>query len=278
MTDSPSVIDDKPDFSEGSPDDGDDQDAGGRTYVTAFSRGLKIIGCFSAAHPSLTIAEVAKAAGLNRATARRLLMTLEADGYASQRDGRYHLTPRILDLGYSYLSGLPLDGLLYPSLFAVADRFRESCSAGILEGHDVVWVARAQTSHPRVMTLVNRVGSRRPAYLTALGVVLLAGLPNDRLDEYLRTAEMRKHTDKTITSPAQLLAEVLGARANGWYLADEPVEYGVRAIAVPVTTPEGNTLAISIASHVPAEVMKASFLPALKETAAEIEHLLLLRN
>lgn len=278
MTDSPFAIYDRPDLSAGAPDDPDDSDTGGRTYVTAFSRGLKIISCFSASRPSLTIAEVAKLASLNRATARRLLLTLEADGYATQRDGRYHLTPRVLDLGYGYLSSLSLDALLYPSLFAVAERFRESCSAGMLDGHDVVWVARAQTSHPRVMTLVNRVGSRRPAYLTSLGVVLLAGLPDDRLDDYLRTAELRRQTDKTITSPAQLLAEVLGARANGWYLADEPVEYGVRAVAVPVATPDGNTLAISIASHVPAEVMKASFLPALKETAAEIEHLLRLRN
>ncbi|HEY3882564.1 MAG TPA: IclR family transcriptional regulator C-terminal domain-containing protein [Trebonia sp.] len=278
MTDSPSAIDDRADLNRGAPDDPDDQDAGGRTYVTAFSRGLRIISCFSAARPSLTIAEVAKAAGLNRATARRLLLTLEADGYASQRDGRYSLTPRVLDLGYSYLSSLPLDTLLYPSLFAVADRFRESCSAGVLDGHDVVWVARAQTSHPRVMTLVNRVGSRRPAYLTALGMVLLSGLPDDRLDEYLRTADLRKQTDKTITSPAQLLADILATRVNGWYLADEPVEYGVRAIAVPVATPDGNTLALSIASHVSAQVMMDSFLPALKQTATEIEHLLLLRN
>ena len=138
MTDSPSAIDDRADLSPGALDDADDQDAGGRTYVTAFSRGLRIISCFSSARPSLTIAEVAKAAGLNRATARRLLLTLEADGYASQRDGRYSLTPRVLDLGYSYLSSLPLDALLYPSLFAVADRFRESCSAGMLDGHDVV--------------------------------------------------------------------------------------------------------------------------------------------
>jgi IclR family transcriptional regulator, pca regulon regulatory protein len=278
VTDSPSAIDDRPDFGPGAPDDPDDSEAGGRTYVTAFSRGLKIISCFSAARPSLTIAEVAKAAGLNRATARRLLLTLEADGYATQRDGRYRLTAQVLDLGYSYLSSLPLDALLYPNLFAVADRFRESCSAGVLDGHDVVWVARAQTSHPRVMTLVNRVGSRRPAYLTALGMVLLAGLPDDRLDEYLRTADLRRQTEKTITSPAQLLAEILSTRVNGWYLADEPVEYGVRAVAVPVATPEGSTLAISIASHVPAEVMRESFIPALKETAAEIEHLLLLRN
>ncbi len=278
MTDSPSAIDDRADLSPGALDGADDQDAGGRTYVTAFSRGLRIISCFSSARPSLTIAEVAKAVGLNRATARRLLLTLEADGYASQRDGRYSLTPRVLDLGYSYLSSLPLDALLYPSLFAVADRFRESCSAGMLDGHDVVWVARAQTSHPRVMTLVNRVGSRRPAYLTALGVVLLSGLPDDRLDEYLRTADLQKQTDKTITSPAQLLAETPGTRGNGRYRADEPGEYGVRAVAVPVATPDGNTLAISIASHVSAEVMTDSFVPALKETAAEIEHLLLLRN
>ena len=89
---------------------------------------------------------------------------------------------------------------------------------------------------------------------------------------------LHRQTDKTITSPAQLLAEVLSARVNGWYLADEPVEYGVRAVAVPVATPDGNTLAISIASHVSVEVMRDSFVPALKQTAAEIEHLLLLRN
>lgn len=277
MTDSPSVIDDRPE-PDPEPSEDSDEETGGRTYVTAFSRGLKIISCFSADRPSMTITEVAKAAGLNRATARRLLLTLEADGYASQRDGRYRLTPRVLDLGYSYLSSLPLDVLLYPSLLAVADRFRESCSAGVLDGHDVVWVARAQTSYPRVMTLVNRVGSRRPAYLTALGVVLLAGLPDDRIDEYLRTVELRKQTEKTISSPAQLLAEILSTRVNGWYIADEPVEYGVRAVAVPVATPDGNMLAISIASHVSAEVMRDSFVPALKETAAEIEHLLLLRN
>jgi IclR family pca regulon transcriptional regulator len=111
-----------------------------------------------------------------------------------------------------------------------------------------------------------------------MGVVLLAGLPDDRLDEYLRTAQLHPVTDKTITSPARLLAEILGARANGWYIADGPVEHGVRAISVPVTTPEGNTLALSIASHVPADVMKTEFLPVLKETATEIEHLLRLRS
>ena len=278
MTDSPSAIDDRHDSGADSLDDSDDPDVGGRTYVTAFSRGLSIIRCFSAARPSLTIAEVAKASGLNRATARRVLRTLEADGYASQRDGRYSLSPRILDLGYSYLSDLPLDALLYPDLLAVAERFRESCSAGMLDGHHVVFVARAQTSYPRVMTTAFPTGSRVPAYLTALGVVLLAGLPDDRLDEYLRTAELRKHTDKTITSPAQLLAAVLGARANGWYIADEALEYGVRAVSVPVPAPDGSTLAISIASPVPAATMKASFVPALKATAAELAHLLTLRD
>jgi IclR family pca regulon transcriptional regulator len=128
------------------------------------------------------------------------------------------------------------------------------------------------------MTTAFPRGSRVPAYLTALGVVLLAGLPDDRLDEYLRTAELRKHTEKTITSPAQLLAAVLGARANGWYIADEPLEYGVRAVAVPVSTPDGDTLAISIASAVPADIMKASFVPVLKATAAELAHLLRLRD
>jgi IclR family transcriptional regulator, pca regulon regulatory protein len=257
---------------------GPEEEDHSETYVTAFSRGLAVIRCFSAANPVLTIAEVAKAAGLNRATARRFLHTLEADGYAGSENGRYSLRPRVLELGYSYLSSISVDRLVHKQLLQLADQLHESCSAGVLDGHDVVWVARAQTSQPRVMTVVNRVGSRAPAYLTALGVVLLAGLADDRLDEYLRTAELRPQTDKSITSRAQLLAEVLGTRANGWYIADELVEYGVRAVAVPVATPEGSTLAISVASHVSAKVMRDSFLPVLKETAAEIEHMLRLRN
>ena len=183
--------------------------------------------------PVLTIAEVAKAAGLNRATARRFLHTLEADGYAGSENGRYSL-PRVLELGYAYLSSILVDRLVHRQLLQLADQLHESCSAGVLDGHDVVFVERAQTSHPRVMTLALHVGTRIPAYLTALGRVLLAELPDNRLDEYLRTTELRKETENTVSDPAELRAQILGVRAKGYFIMDQEIELGIRAAAVPV--------------------------------------------
>jgi IclR family transcriptional regulator, pca regulon regulatory protein len=251
------------------------------TYVTAFSRGLAVIRCFSAENPVLTIAEVAKAAGLNRATARRFLHTLEADGYAGSENGRYSLRPRVLELGYAYLSSISVDRLVHRQLLQLADRLHESCSGGVLDGHDVVFVERAQTSHPRVMTLALHVGTRIPAYLTALGRVLLAELPDERLDDYLRTTELRKETANTVSEPAELRAQILGVRAKGYCIMDQEIEIGIRAAAVPVRRPEGPALAISVASHASRHSLsfiETEFVPPLLETAAGLERLLSLRS
>lgn len=251
------------------------------TYVTAFGRGLAVIRCFSAANPVLTIAEVAKAASLNRATARRFLHTLEADGYAGSENGRYSLRPKVLELGYAYLSSIAVDRLVHRQLLQLADQLHEPCSAGLLDGHDVVFVERAQTSHPRVMTLALHVGTRIPAYLTALGRVLLAELPDDRLDEYLRTAELRKETANTVIDPEELRAQILSVRAKGYYIMDQEIEVGIRAAAVPVRRPDGPALAISVASHASRyslNYLEANFVRPLLETAAGVEKLLNLRG
>lgn len=258
---------------------GDDDSRSG--YVTSFSRGLAVIRCFSRTHPSLTIAEVARATGLNRATARRFLHTLEAEGYVSVENGRYTLRPRIMELGYAYLSSVAVDEILQQRLAALADHLHESCSAGVLDDQDVVFVARAETTHPRVMTLALKVGQRIPAYLTALGRVLLAELPDDRLDDYLRTAELHRETARTIADPELLREEVLSVRKAGYCLMDQEIELGVRAAAVPVRRPNRPPLAISAAVHAnrgSMQTLAATFVPALLETAAELEQLMRLRN
>jgi IclR family pca regulon transcriptional regulator len=251
------------------------------TYVTAFSRGMAVIRCFSATNPVLTIAEVAKAAGLNRATARRFLHTLEADGYAGSENGRYSLRPRVLELGYAYLSSIAVDRLVHRQLLQLADQLHESCSGGVLDGHDVVFVERAQTTHPRVMTLALHVGTRIPAYLTALGRVLLAELTDDQLDEYLRTTVLRKETANTVSDPDELRAHILGIRARGYCIMDQEIEIGIRAAAVPVRRPEGPRLAISVASHASRHSLsyiEANFVPPLQDTAAGLEKLFSLRS
>lgn len=250
-------------------------------YVTAFGRGLAVIRCFSRTHPSMTIAEVARAAGLNRATARRFLHTLAAEGYISSENGRYALRPRIMELGYAYLSSVAVDEFLQQRLVELADVLHEPCSAGVLDGHDVVFVARAETSHPRVMTLALKVGQRIPAYLTALGRVLLADLPDEQLADYVRTAELHKETERTIVDPAQLHNEILSVRKAGYCLTDQEIDVGVRAAAVPVRRPNKPTLAISTAIHAnrgTMQTMAANVAPALLEAAAEIEQAIRLRN
>jgi IclR family pca regulon transcriptional regulator len=151
----------------------------------------------------------------------------------------------------------------------------------VLDDHDVVFVARAQTSHPRVMTLALHVGTRIPAYLTALGRVLLAELPEEELDRYLRTAELHKETANTVSDPAELRAQVLSVRAKGYCIMDQEIEIGIRAAAVPVRRPDGSALAISVASHASRHSLshiEANFVPSLQETAAGLERLLGMRG
>lgn len=251
------------------------------TYVAAFSRGLAVIRCLSGTRSTLTIAEVAKATDLNRATARRLLHTLEADGYVGSENGHYALRPRVLELGYAYLSSISVTDIFQQQLAELAENVHESCSAGVLDGHDVVFVARAQTTYPRVMTLALTVGTRIPAYLTALGRVLLAELPDDKLDEYLRTAKLQKETSNTIADPEELRDEILGVRASGYCVMDQEIEIGVRAAAVPVRQPNKPTIAISLAVHASRESVRSiqrNYLPPLQETADELERVLRLRN
>jgi IclR family pca regulon transcriptional regulator len=242
-------------------------------YVQSLARGLGVITAFGPERPEMTLSEVARATGLTRAAARRFLLTLVDLGYV-RFDGRlFRLAPKVLDLGYSYLSSQSLPGIAEPHLERLVKETHESSSISVLDGTDIVYVARVPTS--RIMTVAINVGTRFPAYATSMGRVLLAGLDPQALEAYLdqvRTEQLTEHTVRTKDGLRRLLREV---REHGYALVDQELEYGLRALAVPVHNKAGRVVAaINVSSHVsrlPRERALAEFLPPLQAAAAAIE-------
>jgi IclR family pca regulon transcriptional regulator len=248
----------------------------GDSYVQSFARGLEVIRSFSAEARSQTLTEVAARAGLTRAGARRILLTLQTLGYV-ENDGRlFRLTPRILDLGFAYLSSMPIWDLAEPVMEELVERVKESCSAAVLDGGDIVYVLRVPTH--KIMKINLGVGSRLPACSTALGRVLLAGLPDDEVEARLRLSPPQRLTRRTVTDPAVLAERIREARAQGWCLLDQELEEGLVSLAAPVTDRAGRTVAaLNIsgqANRTSAAAMKRELLPALLEAARTVSELL----
>ncbi len=248
----------------------------GDSYVQSFARGLEVIRSFSAAAPQQTLSEVAAQTGLTRAGARRILLTLQTLGYV-ESDGRlFRLTPRILDLGFAYLSSMPIWDLAEPVMEALVEQVRESCSAAVLDGLDIVYVLRVQTH--KIMRINLAVGTRLPAYCTSLGRMLLADLDDDTVRERLEASERTAFTRHTLTDVDALVAKVGQARRQGWCLMNQELEEGLISIAAPVTDRSGRTVAaLNIsgqANRTSAKVMQETMLPALRAAAAEISRLL----
>jgi IclR family pca regulon transcriptional regulator len=242
-------------------------------YVHSLERGLAVIRCFSAERPRLTLSEVARQTGLSRAAARRSLITLHTLGYVGSDDRQFYLTPRVLTLGYAYLSSLSVAEVAQSHLTDLANDVHESCSASVLDGFDIVYVARAATK--RIMTISLSVGTRLPAYATSMGRVLLAALSDDRLDAYLDAAALTPLTERTIVDRKRLHAELERTRTRGWCLVDQELEHGVRSIAVPVHDAAGRVVAaVNTSAHatrVPLTTLQRSFLPKLRDCAAAID-------
>lgn len=210
-------------------------------YVQSLARGLSVIRAFDAEHPRRTLSEVARQTDLTRATARRFLLTLVELGYVRTDGAVFALTPRVLELGFSFLSALTLPEIASPHLEALSAQVKESTSLTILDGPDVVYVARVAVS--RIMTVSITIGTRFPAYATSMGRVLLAGLPETELDAYLREVRLEGLTAKTITTPADLRAELERVRADGFAIVDEELEVGLRSLAAPVRGAAGEVVA-----------------------------------
>jgi IclR family transcriptional regulator, pca regulon regulatory protein len=241
-------------------------------YVQSLERGLAVIRAFDAEHPELTLSDVARACDLTRAAARRFLLTLVDLGYV-RTDGRlFALSPRVLELGYAYLSSLSLPELAEPHLENLVAEVRESSSICVLDGDDVVYVARVPTT--RIMTVAINVGTRFPAYATSMGRVLLAGLPDAERDRYLDRVELTRFTAHTVATVEALRGELRAVRAQGYAIVDQELEEGLRSVAAPIRDRADRVVAamnVSVhASRNSVESMRTDLLPRLLVTAEKI--------
>ncbi|WP_299454748.1 IclR family transcriptional regulator [uncultured Pigmentiphaga sp.] len=245
-------------------------------YVQSFARGLAVIRSFSAERPAMTLTEVADAAGLTRAGARRILLTLVQLGYVATEGRLFRLTPRILELGFAYLTSMPFWDLAEPIMEELANEAHQSCSATVLDGTDIVYVLRIPSG--RIMSINLGIGSRLPAYCSAMGRVLLAGLPDDEIDAVLAQSDLRAHTPLTETDPVRLKQAILAVREQGWALVDRELETGLVAIAAPIRDRSGRTVAalnLSGQAHrITAEQMREELLPLLCRAAERINELM----
>lgn len=241
-------------------------------FVQSLARGLAVIRAFDADHAELSLSEVAARAGIPRAAARRFLRTLDTLGYVRTDGRRFALTPHVLELGFSYLSGLSLPEIVQPHLEQLSHRVDESVSAAVLDGADIVYVARVHTR--RIMSVRITIGTRFPAHATSMGRVLLAGMTDAARDAAVAASTDLHPTEKTLTGQA-LTAELDRVRAQGWAMVDSELEPGLRSIAAPVHGRGGEVVAalnVSTSTHrVSEQRLLDEYLPALRETASAVD-------
>lgn len=240
--------------------------------IDSVEKALRLLQAFSAQRPAMTVSEAAAATGLTRATARRILLTLQRLGFA-ESDGRsFRLTPGVLRLGYGYLAAQPFWEHAHPHMRALSDELRESSSMATLDGAEIVYVARVPAA--RSMTITLTVGSRLPAYPTSMGRVLLAALTEPELKSYLDSARLRQLTPHTITDPDRLRAELRRVAEQGYAIVDGEREEGVRSVAAPVRDSSGRVIAAlnvsANAARVTMDTLRDVFVPRLIATANAI--------
>jgi len=249
------------------------------SYVQSFARGLGVIRAFTADAPAQTLTEVAARTGLDRAGARRILLTLAQLGYVYQEGRLFRLTARTLDLGYAYLSTTPLWNLAEPIMEELVAEVHESCSVAVLDGAEMVYILRVPTS--KIMTINLGIGSRLPAWCSSMGRVLLSGLPEARVDEILAASDLRAHTRHTVTDPKELKRLITEAKTQGYVTVSQELEEGLVSIAVPLLDRNGNVMAAmnlsGNASRVTAAQMTRKLLPRLQAAAERINTSLRLR-
>jgi IclR family pca regulon transcriptional regulator len=245
-------------------------------FMTSLARGLAVLQAFSDQRRSLTMAQVSHKTGISRAAVRRCLHTLVELGYAEADGNHFALKPKVLTLGYSYLSSTPLTVSAHPYLNRISRTLNESCSLAVLQDDEVLYVGRSATS--RIMSVSLTTGSRLPAYCTSLGRVMLAHQPPAELDAYLERVPLKAMTERTVVSQARLREILLEVRAQGYAMIEEELEVGLRSIGVPVRGASGNVLAaLNVGAHaarVSSRKMAEEFLPVLQQGAQELSILL----
>lgn len=244
--------------------------------ISSMAKGLRVLECFGAQTPKLTITEAAKLAKLDRATARRCLLTLHHEGYA-EYDGKFFtLTPRALRLGMGAIASLPLPQIVQPWLDQLTEQMGQSCSVSILDGTEIVYLARA--AQKRVMSIGLMPGSRLPAHCTSMGRVLLAALPRDEAMDLVERSDLTPRTRFSVTEPSAVMARVDEAREKGYALIDQEVEIGLRSIAVPLVDGRGAVVAAlnagMAATQDNAQALIAGYLPRLLTVQSGLKRVL----
>jgi IclR family pca regulon transcriptional regulator len=241
--------------------------------VQSLARGLRVLRAFDAEMSQPTLSEVAARVGLARAVVRRLLRTLEHLGYVENHGRNFSLTPRVLELGYSYLASLNVTELAQSSVERLSHRIGESCSMAVLDGHDIVYVLRVPVR--RVMSIGLGVGARLPAFATSMGRVILASFPDAELAAWMAGQSLHAYTPRTLHTASALRAELARVRKQGYALVSRELEEVLCSIAVPIHDGSGAVVAsvnVGMAFHAdtPRRAVK-DILPALREAQAEIE-------
>lgn len=247
-----------------------------RDIMGGLAKGLAVIETFGADSPRQSISDVAAASGLDRATARRCLLTLAQRGYADWDGKFFTLTPRVLRLGTACLASMPMPAIVQPALDALSDRTGESSSVSILDGAEIVYVARA--AQRKVMSISLMPGSRLPAYCTSMGRVMLAALPATAAMDVIGSSPLPARTPRTLTDPAAILSELAQVRDQGFAVIDQEVELGLRSVAVPLVNARGQIIAALnvglAAGPEPIADLAARLVPDLSAVAAQLRGLL----
>jgi IclR family transcriptional regulator, pca regulon regulatory protein len=241
--------------------------------MATLAKGLAVLGAFGEQHPSLTLSEAAVAAGLSRAAARRVLLTLAELGYVTRAGRRFSLAPRILELGFAFLSTQSWIDRAEPLMKELSHSLRESCSAAILQGTEIIYVARMPAPH-RIMSTTIAVGSRLPAFHTSLGRIQLGFFGAAELRRRLADLALTPYTASTITDPDALVARIAADHQQGYSIVDEELERGLRSIAVPIVSRSGHNVGAinlsALSNRTTQKEMRDRFLPELRGVAEAI--------
>lgn len=246
---------------------------GDPNFMTSLARGLAVIQAFSQTKRQQTISQISSKTGISRAAVRRCLYTLAKLGFAGSDDNRhFHLRPRVLTLGHSYISSMPLAVAAQPVLEHVSHVLHESCSIATLDGPEIVYIARANVT--RIMSIDLGVGSHLPAFCTSMGRILLADLPSEKLEELLANMEFKRYTERTVANAEKLRQILRLVQRNGYSVIDQELEHGLRSMAVPIRNPTGKVVAaLNVGAHaqrVSLQDLLTRFLPHLKTAALEL--------
>jgi len=248
--------------------------SGDPNFMTSLARGLAVVRGFTQQKRSLTISQLSHRTGIPRAAVRRCLYTLAKLGYVGADDGRnFSLKPRILGLSHAYLSSTTLASAAQPLLDRVSAALHESSSIALLEGDEILYLARSSTMR-RIMSVDLGIGTRLPAYCTSMGRVLLAHLPADDLNRYFERVKLIAHTNRTLIAPAPIRAELKRVAAADYAMVDQELELGLRSIAVPVRDLAVRVVAAmnigTQASRVSVADLERRCLPELRAAAQEL--------